>query len=241
MNAPGKLTYILREADIHDERNLLRTKWENPAQIRRWLLENGFKRLGGGVFSTAYAKPGSKRVVKISLRKDECWLKFAKWALTQTANPYLPKIWFIQEYEGLRRSKSTRKQVPTKFFISIVERLNPAADDHGLHYGVIDNINDPVPLAAIAGYSPHLDPSEEEQLGERLAELGAIREHTSGIRRASQRYVQKNKNHPFVKAMNKIKSMTGSDCWNDLHSGNFMYRPSTNSLVLTDPLAQEWT
>ncbi len=226
-----KLSEILTEATIFDENVLKNTAWKNPKELAVWLKQNGFKRLGQGAFASAYAKSGSNRIVKISTAEDNCWISFATWALKQTKNPYLPNIPWFKTYQ----SKGKKGQILT-FFVTIVEKLKP------FNESIVDKIDDPVVLATLY---VHTDAGAEYRtsIGRRLNQLGVLdkRDLIPGklshrIDKATQ-YLKNHTNHKFLKTIMQVEKMTTKNCWNDMHTGNFMYRPATNTLVITDPLA----
>ena len=212
-----KLSEILTEATIFDENELKSTKWESPEELRKWLKSAGFKKLGSGVFSDAWAKPNHKRVVKISLKTDPCWVKYAKWVLKQTANKYLPKIPWIKLYKD---------KDGTEFFVTIIEKLESYSTAN------IKKIDDPVVVSALFVNGEFKKP-EHAVLSNLLMKKFDIKDL-----RAARKVVKQNASHKFVKTLNRISTMVSvGQCDHDLHSGNLMYRPSTNSIVIIDPLA----
>jgi hypothetical protein len=52
-----------------------------------------------------------------------------------------------------------------------------------------------------------------------------------------KRFLNKNKNHRWLKTLSQIKGVAGVDCIDDLHTSNMMWRASQKKLVITDPLA----
>lgn len=53
--------------------------WQDYYHFIRCLERRGFERLGSGVYSRVYAKPGSSRVIKVSTEMDG-WLQYICWA-----------------------------------------------------------------------------------------------------------------------------------------------------------------
>jgi len=208
-----KLHEITEMASIFDERVLLNTRWESPMQLQKWLKQNGFKKISRGAFSSVYAKPNHNRVVKLSYRQDDGWTAFVNWVLQQTKNKYLPNIpWFKQyQYRG------------NEFFVTIVERLKPFDI-----YRNADKINDPVVIAGLIMYAD-LSIGEEDSLNWALFNKYRIR--------SAKRLVKKNKSHKFIWTLNRINKLKGGEYYYDLHSDNFMVRPSTGDIVITDPLS----
>lgn len=216
------LKELLQEASIFDEKELLNTKWTSPQELQQWLKSHGFKKLGSGVFSAVYGKPEHSRVVKISKRGDECWLKFAKWLMAQTKNPYLPHVPWIKEYQGIRKGK------PETFFVTIIEKLEPFTTES------IKQIKDPVVVAMLL-LKGDFWAAEKKVLQRRLEELGY------DTPQEQKELLMDNNNHLFVNSLRMVTKRGGKSCIGDLHSGNIMFRPSDKAVVITDPLAGEWT
>lgn len=208
------------EASIFDERTLKNTAWNSPTELIKWLKTNGFQKLGGGVFAAAYAKPGHNRVVKVSNRQDDCWIKFAQWSMTKTNNKHLPKIPWIKRYQGKRKGKAT------EFFITIIERLNPLTNK------AISQITDPGVLFGLMHYA-NLDYDTEESIEQ------AMSKQPNPKIFQSNRLAAKLRNHPFIRAIEQVNSLSG-DCWSDLHSGNLMVR-NDGTVIITDPIAGDFT
>jgi len=212
------------EASIFDERTLKNTAWESPKQLVTWLRANGFKKLGGGVFAAAYAKPGHNRVVKVSNRQDDCWIKFAQWAMSKTNNTHLPKIPWIKRYQGKRKGKVT------EFFITIIERLKPLTNQ------AILRITDPGVLLGLMYYAD-LDSNTEDSIDAAMSKISGRNVKVPDL--YSPRIPAKYKTHPFIKAITQINKL-GGGCFSDLHSGNLMVR-NDGTIIITDPIAGEFT
>jgi len=208
------------EASIFDERTLKNTAWKSPTQLIGWLKQNGFKKLGGGVFAVAYGKPGHNRIVKVSKRQDDCWIKFAQWAMSKTNNKHLPKIPWIKRYQGKRKGKAT------EFFITIIERLNP------LTKSAITKIADPGVLLGLKHFAD-LDWVTMETIKKNYNSY--VRASSQSRKDFSSQYA----NHPFVRALRQINNFQGK-CYQDLHMGNLMQR-SDGTVIITDPIAGDFT
>lgn len=235
-----KVSEILNEVTIFDERKLLNTKWASPRELSKWLRSSGFKRIGGGYYSVVYGKPGHKRVVKISTQQDDCWISFARWAMKLTANSHLPNIYWIKFYEP-EISPAIRDVVGSRFFVTVMERLQP------MNRKNIMNINEPVIIAAM------LDPNgvfliDSEvvysYLNARLAALLGFKKHPGKIVKYEEvpdetieEILEKNHSHKFIKTLNTIaKHPGGKGCQIDIHEENIMFR-NDGTPVITDPWA----
>lgn len=220
----------LAEASIFDERTLQKTQWNSPKQLIGWLKQNGFEQKGSGSFGAAFVKKGYKRIVKISKKQDDCWVRFAKWAMSRTSNPALPKISWMKTYHDQRGEQ---------FFIAIVEKLAPfnrsammnTVDLPGLAYMYLHEdwfMNDNSIWARllkegiIKDYSSDRTRFDTDMLNRRRV-LKFLRESTSGKR--------------FILTLKAAENKATGRCSYDMHDGNIMYRPTDKRLVLIDPLA----
>ena len=215
----------LQEATIQDERVLLNTKWERPKDVEVWLKENGFKKIGGGAFAGAWLKGGSKRIIKVSRKPDPCFLNFAKWAVTKTNNPHLPDLPWIAEF-----SITSGPNKGGKFFILPVEKLQPFKREQ------MKQIKDPVILGSLL-VNKQLWAEERKDVFRILRRELDLPETQKEAVPKINRFLNKNKNHRWLKTLAQIKAVAGADCIDDLHTSNMMWRPSDKRLVITDPLA----
>ena len=101
-------------------------------------------------------------------------------------------------------------------FVTVIEKLLPLTKHR------ISKIDDPVVLKGLIhltsigwGYR-NVAKNRLEQLGSSLA------------------LSNEDSNHPFIKTLDKIHSF---DRYVDLHEYNLMWRPSTHTVVITDPIA----
>jgi hypothetical protein len=219
------LKEFLNEADINDERTLLNTKWTRPKEVEAWLKENGFKKIGGGMFAGAWLKGGAKRIIKVSRKPDPCFLNFAKWAVTKTNNPHLPDIPWIAEF--------TIQEGPNKggkFLIVPVEKLVP------FKKAQMKEIKDPVILGSLL-INKQLWAEERKDVFRILRKELDLPETQKEAVPKIKRFLNKNKNHRWMKTLSQIQGAAGADCIDDLHTSNMMWRPSNKKLVITDPLA----
>ncbi len=217
-----KVHEILNEVSIFDENVLKKTAWKSFSELKKWLTSNGFTLLGDGFYANAYVKSGFNRIVKISRRQDKCWLKYISWTLKQTKNPYLPNIPWVKTYDDVASGQ--------RFFVTVIEKLKP------LDGGALEKIDDPVVLATIAVRTT-AGSSYWHTILSRLRELGVTLSDTGSYREQLEKYLESHTNHKFYRTVSKIENLTLSGCHKDMHSENIMYRVSTNSLVITDPLS----
>ncbi len=89
--------------NISSYRKLLKTKWNLPKDIKKFLENNNYRQIGGGSFSLVYTSPNSNLVVKIvdpNGDKGDCFPKFVKFVQARKNNPHLPKIGKLRWFEN---------------------------------------------------------------------------------------------------------------------------------------------
>lgn len=224
-----KLNDILTEMPKPAERKTLRqTAWTGPREVASWLKQKGFRRIGGGLYSVAYARPRSDKVIKFSKREDKCWLRFARVAKGMRSR-HLPRIYDLIEYENKKGET---------MFISVIEKLKPVKFDQIdwtgqnrfllawlINESVIYQIKSKVKMkeaADIIGFE--FDPK-----------TNTVNDFDELIKKYARKYQQSNRS--FANIYRTLKSKVGKSCWMDIHDGNVYYRPSTNSFVFLDPYA----
>lgn len=227
----------LDEVSAFQERKLQDNDWKNPREVMNWLRSKNFEQKGSGQFGAAFVHPGYKRIVKISKKQDECWLRFAYWTLKMTSHPNVPYIDWVRVYGE-----------NDKFFIAVIEKLAP------FNRQAIMNTVDITGLAYLFAYEDWF--YDDKNIIKRLVNEGIIDEEKverkyPGARRISQRKINNEVYRPQVKKwlktasggkrfVNIIKSsqrFAKGKCAYDMHDGNLMYRPSDRRLVVIDPLA----
>lgn len=72
------------------------------------LAHRGFERIGGGLHSTVYAKPGSDRCIKVG--SGDRWPDFIEWAFKQGyLGNFAPMVYSFKQHDG--------------FYVAVMERL----------------------------------------------------------------------------------------------------------------------
>lgn len=181
-----------------------------------------FKNLSSGLYGQVYGSKTEQRLVyKIGdLSENIPYLSYIK-TLQQAKelNPHVPVIFRVRLY--LDHDHTPRN--PSGHFIVAMERLQERHKDcdslhkgtcqavHELIYAISDRKKDTV-QRLLNAMSPFGRPAPEQQRA--LREAGKL----------------------VVRAAKKA-SKTGYEEHFDLHDGNFMYRGSTGTLVITDPLS----
>jgi len=216
-----ELTQPLTEVTAFQERKLMNNEWKNPAQVIKWLRSKGFKQKGSGAFSAAFVHPNYKRIVKISKKQDECWLKFAHWTLKMTSHPNVPYIDWVRRYGE-----------DDKFFIAVVEKLAL------FNKQAIMNTVDVPGLIYLYLYEDigRLD----DAIIDRLIKEGIIQDDERADPWGPQlrRFLKNARTGKrFINVIKSSKKFAKGKCSYDIHDGNIMYRPSDRRLVVIDPLA----
>jgi len=79
------------------------------------LEARGFRRLGGGMYSACYGKPGSDRVIKIS-ESDMAWLSYMAWVMVNpNRQRYAPCLYSIKYHKD--------------FYVAVMDRVHIIAHD----------------------------------------------------------------------------------------------------------------
>lgn len=86
--------------------------FESATGFKKALVRRGYERLGGGSFSTVYAKPGSDRVIKVTHRPDN-WIDYCLWGEKEGyAGSLSPKVYSFKVFNKGQH-----------FSVSVVERM----------------------------------------------------------------------------------------------------------------------
>ena len=214
-----ELMQPINEVTAFQERKLMDNDWKNPREVMRWLESKNFQKKGSGQFSVAYVHPGYKRVVKISKKQDECWLRFAHWTLKMTSHPNVPYIDWVRRYGE-----------DDKFFIAVVEKLAP------FNRAAIANTIDVPGLAYL--YLKEDWFQNDHNIENRLIKEGVIYNEDALWIPQIRRYLQNIKSGKrFINVLRSSRKFAKGKCAYDMHDGNLMYRPSDRRLVVIDPLA----
>ena len=209
----------INEVTAFQERKLMDHEWKNPREVMNWLRSKNFQQKGSGQFSAAFVHPGYKRIVKISKKQDECWLRFAHWTLKMTSHPNVPYIDWVRVYGE-----------NDKFFIAVVEKLAP------FNKNAIANTVDIPGLAYL--YLKEDWFQNDHNIEDRLIKEGVIYNEDALWVPQIRRYLQNIKSGKrFINVLRSSKGFAKGKCAYDMHDGNLMYGPSDRRLVVIDPLA----
>lgn len=218
-------------------RDLANTKWKDPDAINDWMLKNEFNLIGTGSFARVYRKNKSRKVIKASKSADAVWLGYARWVL-DACNIYSPKIDWLLTFpfeEGHKlHEPGEMPSDKNKFFVTSMEKLVPIKSNH------IDLINDSVVAQLL--YSRTDLYRKYRNLYPLMRKLinGPDEEESSNRRELiSEEVMAIEYNHPLVKLFEFLDGLQRDNAKSslDLHEYNIMWRPSTNTPVITDPLS----
>jgi hypothetical protein len=220
-----KLHQFLTEVpQPHERKEIRQTQWKGPSEIASWLRERKFKRIGSGMYSIAYARPNSDKVVKFSKINDFCYLKFAKFVKDRRSK-HLPRIYDLVEYTDKKGEK---------LFVTVLEKLKPVKfeDINWTRHnkGVLAWL---VEEAVIYKVNTR---RVQKQIGEIFGfESVDNDDFFDNIKKLSRQFERSNKS--FANIYRQLKQKVGKKCIIDIHDGNVYYRKSTNSFVFLDPYA----
>lgn len=215
---------ILTELVSSLQTELKTRNWQDYSEVKDWLLAKRFKFLGQGLYSSAWKFPGASTIIKISYEEDECWLRFAEWAMKNRSqkNRNLPNIGWVRQY------RETRGRL---FFVALMEELVPFETSH------IPHTRDLGALAVLNTEFPALMFNRNEIIA-RFVDEGLISENNNPRLQAKiiEDFAATDKGAQRFRILANL-AIKISKCHEDLHGGNIMYRKSDRSIVIVDPSA----
>lgn len=108
----------INELNLNGYKHIMNNDWKIPKNLKKWLLENNFERIGRGMFSSVYASNTENFVVKVNDGYiDESYINFVDFC-QKNNSPHLPKIGKIKKYNN--------------FYIIFIEKLTPLQDFFGM-------------------------------------------------------------------------------------------------------------
>lgn len=101
-------------------RPVLKGKWEMPKSVMQYLESNGYKHLGGGIYSDVYGREGDNIVIKVcggskENPKDDPWVDYVEWLGKNQKNPHYPRVGKLRWYKDINGND---------FYIVAIERLH---------------------------------------------------------------------------------------------------------------------
>ena len=229
-------------------------------KVQEMLFSKGWRPLGNmSFYSAVYENPNSPFIIKIlsdgwDMRNDKssrCALQWLRYCSRNPTNPYLPRIHYLKTVSNPANKDLTR-------YLIVMERLEEL-DGVGAQRNWnpdLQNENDVIETALLytrmrderssrivigmglinwAKRTNVVNDDLKSMLGD-VEELG-IDWLKDKIIVSIHDYLLDHTDHPLAKALEAMRViMEKNGCSNDLHHQNLMYRPSTDTLVLTDPL-----
>ena len=209
--------------------------WQSVKQVRSFLKKNGYKMLGKGLFSEAWTTPSSSTVIKISTLEDVCWLRYAKWAMKQPANPHLPKIDSIRTYKTKNGT----------LFVARIERLKEVKHYFDKVITQIGREKDPKKVGEMLWVGMLAHPDLESLLNSSNIVRSLARSNVAHLpqymeistREMILRLLQNASKTKLAQTVKQAHShiLKNPRCYEDLHDGNVMMRGDT--IVIMDPAA----
>lgn len=230
------------EVKPQDSAKLFWKNWLNSMQVKEWILnaESNYKQAGSGWFSYVWHSYGSDKVVKLAVA-DRCWNAYVKWLQETKQNPHTPRIYGHREFEGKN---------DTPFSISVIEKLKPIETTpfdvllpDGLAYA--SSGAEFTSMAYLAeykavglAYPDYINAAVQNRWLKSTGLLDKVKTGEWGLDDARDAIVNMVDNSRFAKTIHQIQAMgLDQNCHMDLHRGNFMLRPNTHMIVITDPIA----
>lgn len=196
------------------------------------IKNKGWREISWGSYATVFEHPNDENVLKLFVN-DEGYEAYLNFVSSRKDNPHVPKIKII--------IPPTKELSKTKYGLVEIEKLTPVKKDYDWRYNLVNSFND----LLVGNFD------SRETFDETLDRFTEI------VRREYNVLTQKHKRKDFIKALQRIDFFVENnldlfrlifdikkyiranklEAAFDLHFGNFMIRPKTNEIVLTDPLA----
>lgn len=108
---------------IEAEARLMLTAEAYWEYVKRLIKDLKIKQIGEGAYSQVFQHPKLKNIVVKLVLHDEEYLKFARFAMDNPKNPWLPRIAAIEpiKFDGFRLSNSSNS------YLVFLEKLQPAS------------------------------------------------------------------------------------------------------------------
>jgi hypothetical protein len=117
-----------------------------------------------------------------------------------------------------------------KFFIAVIEKLAP------FNRAAIKNTKDVAGLAYLYVYEDWFQGNMA--IEDRLIKEGVIYNKDAAFNPQVKKFLKNAKTGKrFIRTLKSAQKFATGACDYDMHDGNLMYRPSDQSLVIIDPLA----
>ena len=206
---------------------------KNLDEYNEMLLQNGWKRIGAGSYGVVYEKQGLNYVIKV-YNNDRSYSAYLDFILENQNDPHLPKIRKVfvpygsvsdgPDYGAIAIEK-LKPVTNTHWRFSLVYRLKHAMEDIRVNNLSFEEFLEKV----------------HEKTKNNLLEIIQYSNNTIRYKKQLRRldyFIESNL--PLLKSFYKLKKFLEEmnlTVYFDLHEGNFMIRPSTGEIIITDPIA----
>jgi hypothetical protein len=243
----------------------LKTKWSTmDVDLVKWLRAQGFKKLGSGVYGEAFHHASfPDKIIKVVYEDDPCFLAYLRYLVKNQGNPHVPKYYGAKQIPLRAKDKGYGGfgTTPRRRFFVIIEKLRPMYPPskwHMLNWGNGEEgyINFCGFLAFLRNWAYAGDFSTAfvaMKSGKKMSFYGQLyaTELTDFVvskdldfrYRIAMKLIKKgeaslkNQETLFLRTLVTIYKSASKGCEVDLHFGNFMIRPNTGDIVVTDPYA----
>jgi hypothetical protein len=224
---------------------IIQIKDENVSNIIYKLRENGWSKIGEGSFGTVLTHPNEDYVLKIF--KDSCYDMFLRFLERHQNNPHIVKVHriliqpnynsedvgivAIEKLERINRSQ-WRETIAENFgyYLNNIPNISKKSFDN-----IVDSFAEKVKKTKTAENSFY---KNEIKNGNSISyHRSIIAQNERQIRRIDffiENYL------PLLRTIYDLSvylELNEKHCRLDLHKNNYMIRPSTGEIVITDPIA----
>lgn len=208
------------------------SKNDTYESIELKLKKEGWSFLGRGCYGTVFGNPNKDYVLK--LYNDEAYDEYVEFIKQHSDNPHVVRIKEIlssgfgpnSEYKLIAIEKLNPVQFP-KWIDNIASYYSSFLDNY--HYSEFDDF-----YSTIESFEQYMSSGTEKDIEFYKINKNKRQEHNikKSIRRLGffiENYID------LFRILFELNKFQESNSF-DLHTGNFMRRPSTGEIVVTDPL-----
>lgn len=216
--------------DFYNERDFDK-RWNLVQRnLPDFLNKKGWKKIGSGAYSTVYSKIGKNYVIKV-FEDDHAYQLYLEFIQQNRNNPHVPKI------QKIMIDASKQKEINTnEVGIIMMEKLKPVEySDISWRFLILENFKQY--LRNVDAIHTPLDEFLEYFKKRYIQEYGHRKYHFKSIKRFDYFLESNLEICRLLYNLRKFLQQKGENKFFDLHSGNFMIRPSTGEIVVSDPIA----
>jgi hypothetical protein len=214
----------------HEFINELRTERtdKNFDQYVQDLIDQKAGMLGKGEYATVFRHPTNSNMAIKIFKEDWGYARYLHWCVSYPNNKYIPKFYPIEgnEYIKIYRSGDFREDSYQRYAVVLTELLSPLPEGYGTYYEFVDYL-----------FKFITDPNKDKLLSK-----STMKDHlylnyfpASYWREISMKSARVDPDLSKLAAL--LKSYEDKYGGMDIGAHNFLWRDSTNNIVLTDPLS----